>query len=146
MIIFTNSNNEIKDVNSTNDVSLTGYVIDDSDNPFEGWSIAKICCYKATVNDGIVTMMTPYVDSRLLEHIDQLGKQTEAITPYTDSVKSYIGDDFAMFEVSKKGIINISCITETGKVIPTSYEINGSRITVRFEKLEEVATVTITIQ
>lgn len=78
MIIYVNSNNEIKDVNTTLDESLTPLEITDY-NPFEGWSVAKICCYKATVSEGRVTMMTPYVDSRLIEHIDQLSRQTEAI-------------------------------------------------------------------
>lgn len=78
MIIYVNSNDEIKDVNFTTDESLTPLEITDY-NPFEGWSVAKICCYKATVSEGRVTMMTPYVDSRLIEHIDQLSRQTEAV-------------------------------------------------------------------
>ncbi len=77
MIIFTNSKDEIKDVNSTTNVELTGHVINDKDNPFKDWSTAKICCYKSTVIGGRVTMMTPYVDSRLLDHIEQLGQATE---------------------------------------------------------------------
>lgn len=77
MIIFVNENNEIKDVDKTNDSSLTPHEIDDKENPFSGWSTAKICCYKATVLFGRVTMMTPYVDSRLIEHIEQLGTDTE---------------------------------------------------------------------
>lgn len=78
MIIFVNEKNEIKDVNTTTDESLTPLEITEA-NPFEGWSVAKICCYKAEVNEGRVTMMTPYVDTRLIEHIDQLSKQTEAV-------------------------------------------------------------------
>ena len=77
MIIFCNNKNEIKDVgvNSMSDPSLTEFEIDDTDNPFKTWSNAKICCYKCTVIGGKVTMMTPYLDSRLIEHIEQLGKQ-----------------------------------------------------------------------
>jgi hypothetical protein len=77
MIIFVNNKNEIKDVESTNLEGLTALEIDDTDNPFKKWSKAKICCYKATVIGGKVTMMTPYLDSRLIEHIEQLGNQTE---------------------------------------------------------------------
>lgn len=73
MIIYVNSRNEIKDVNITSDNSLIPYEIGDN-NPFEEWSKAKICCYKATVENGQVTMITPYVDSRLIDHIDQLGQ------------------------------------------------------------------------
>jgi len=76
MIVFTNDKLEIKDVGTTDDASLTENYIDDECNPFKGWSTAKICCYKATILFGRVVMMTPYVDSKLLEHIDQLGQQT----------------------------------------------------------------------
>lgn len=85
MVIYVNEQNEIKDVNTTTDESLTALVVNDEGNPFVGWSTAKICCYKANVKDGVVVMMTPYVDSRLLGHIDQLGKQNE-------SSKSMISD------------------------------------------------------
>lgn len=88
MVIFTNSDNEIKDVGVTTDVTLTGHVINDDTNPFNGWSTAKICCYKAIVQDGIVTMMTPYVDSRLLEHIDQLGKLNEVNSKNIDETEA----------------------------------------------------------
>lgn len=81
MLIFCNADGEIKDVgvNSQNDKSLVKYEINDAENPFDGWSVAKICCYKVTVSNGVVTMMTPYIDSRLIEHIEQLGKQTEDV-------------------------------------------------------------------
>lgn len=79
MIIYTNDLDEIKDVGVSTDETLTAHHINDNemDNPFLGWSVAKICCYKATVENGRVTMRTPYVDSRLIFHIDQLGKATE---------------------------------------------------------------------
>ncbi len=75
MILYVNNKNEIKDVNTTSDPSLIALQVDDETNPFQGWSTAKICCYKVEVAEGAVTMMTPYVDSRLIEHIDQLGKE-----------------------------------------------------------------------
>ena len=77
MFIFVNENNEIKDVGNTSDTSLTCIEINDVDNPFSNWSVAKICCYKVNVSDGMVTMMIPYVDTRIIEHIDQLGKQVD---------------------------------------------------------------------
>ena len=91
MIIFVNERNEIKDVNITKDTSLRPYEIADSDlNPFANWSAAKICCYKVALTpekvDGaetgkyIITMMTPYIDSRIIEHIEQLGNQNETNT------------------------------------------------------------------
>ena len=91
MIIFVNERNEIKDVNVTKDTSLRPYEIADSDlNPFANWSAAKICCYKVAltpekVDDAetgkyIIIMMTPYIDSRIIEHIEQLGNQNETNT------------------------------------------------------------------
>lgn len=75
MKIYVNEKGEIKDVNFTSDTSLSE--IEVTDGTFDGWSVAKICCYKVNVSDGHVTMMTPYVDSRLIEHIEQLGMQNE---------------------------------------------------------------------
>lgn len=77
MIVYVNANNEIKAVGSSSDASLTALTINDDANPFNGWSTAKICCYKVTVQDGFVTMMTPYVDSRFLDNFNQLGLSTE---------------------------------------------------------------------
>lgn len=77
MVVFVNSRGEIKDVGSTNQVDLVGVVLRDEENPFKDWPIAKICCYRIETSDGYVTMMTPYVDTRIIEHIDQLGKQVD---------------------------------------------------------------------
>ena len=77
MVVFVNSRGEIKDVGSTCLVDLVGVVLRDEENPFKDWSIAKICCYRIETSDGYVTMMTPYVDTRIIEHIDQLGKQVD---------------------------------------------------------------------
>ena len=77
MIVFVNQNYEIKDVDHTDLEGLTAIEINDDNNPFANWSIAKICCYRVFIVDGMVTMMTPYVDTRIIEHIDQLGKQVD---------------------------------------------------------------------
>ena len=103
MILYVNSKGEIKDVNVTEDETLTSLPIsENSDNPFTTWSVAKICCYRVgvipetitevvgTEEEGgditetretgkyIISMMTPYIDSRIIEHIDNLGRQAEA--------------------------------------------------------------------
>ena len=77
MLIYQNSKLEIHDVgvNSKADPSL--HEVEVVDGTFDGWSTAKICCYRAEVVDGNVVMLTPYVDSRLIEHIDQLGSGVE---------------------------------------------------------------------
>ena len=75
MKIFVNDRNEIKDVHSTKDNTLTEIIIHDEENPFENWSIAKICCYRVDVREGVVWMYTPYVNSLIIEHLDRLGEQ-----------------------------------------------------------------------
>lgn len=75
MTIYVNERNEIKDVGATLDSTLTPLEV--TDGTFDNWCIAKICCYKVNVVDGNVTMLTPYVDSRLIEHIEQLGSQSD---------------------------------------------------------------------
>lgn len=76
MILYVNKSNEIKDVDITTDESLTPLVVNDNtcDNPFLSWSVAKICCHKVKVSDGIVTEFTPYVDNRIIEHIERQGQ------------------------------------------------------------------------
>lgn len=76
MKVYVDKDNCIRAVGTTTDISLTELTINDETNPFEGWSVAKICCFKVMVSeDGQVTMMSPYVDSELIEHIDRLGME-----------------------------------------------------------------------
>ena len=77
MILYVNSKNEVKDVNITSDENLTPLLVNDNamDNPFLSWSPAKICCYTVEVKDGVVTGYTPYVDSRIVEHIERQGQE-----------------------------------------------------------------------
>ena len=77
MILYVNDRNEIKDVHSTNDKTLTEVFIHDEENPFKNWSVAKICCYRVNVREGVVCMATPYVNSLIIEHLDRLGEQNE---------------------------------------------------------------------
>ena len=80
MIVFVDSENKVRAVNVTTDNSLTPLYVDENNDtfPFKGWSVAKICCYKVNVSEGVVTMMTPYIDSRNLEMIDTMGHQIDA--------------------------------------------------------------------
>ena len=137
MTIYVNERNEIHDVGSTTDPNLTPVEV--TDGSFDGWSDAKICCYKVNVVDGNVTMMTPYVDSRLIEHIDQLGKQVEAVTPVTMTKTAYIDDTEVVFTNVPQG--NVTAYMS----VPHSVERDGDRVIVRFEALTEVQTVTINI-
>ena len=78
MIVYINSKNEIKDVNTTNDKNLLAVKV--PEDTFKGWHTAKICCYKLILNNGYFAGYTPYVDSRIIEHIEKLAKKSEIIS------------------------------------------------------------------
>ena len=140
MIVYVNDKNEIHDVNKSNDPSLTPIEI--TDGTFDGWSDAKICCYKVTIDsNGHVMACTPYVDSRLIEHIDQLGQQVEAVTPWSETKTAYIDDTECVFKNIPQGNMSVY----VGGVNHTLFERDGDRVTVKFEPLEEVTEVTISI-
>ena len=77
MYLSVNEYNEVKKVGV--DENLTVLFVDETreDFPFSGMSEARICCYRINVKDGIIMMMTPYMDSISLDVIDQLGQSTE---------------------------------------------------------------------
>ena len=65
----------IHDVETTTNTTLTEVNIDDNNNPFDGWTAAKICCYKIQVSEGIVQGYAPYIPSSIVELIDRLAKE-----------------------------------------------------------------------
>lgn len=85
MILYVDNENKVRAVNSTDDVKLTPLYVDETAEmfPFKGFSIAKICCYKVTVVNAKITMWTPYIDSRNLEMIDNMGHQIDATSDNT---------------------------------------------------------------
>lgn len=141
MLIFENSNLEIHDVGSSTDPTLIP--IEVTDGTFDGWSVAKICCYRAQVVDGNVVMLTPYVDSRLIEHIDQLGKQIESVTPYKETKTAYYGESEKTFYDVPDGNVSVFFDRYNG-----AYSVNriGNRLIVSFNTLERETNITISIQ
>ena len=73
MKVFVNSKYEIKDVNTTEDKNLTPIDIDEE--VFKNWSVAKICCHKLILSEGKFVGFTPYIDTRIIDHIDRLSKK-----------------------------------------------------------------------
>ena len=145
MKVYVDSENKIRAVGTTTDTSLTEVFIDETADsfPFKGWSTAKICCYKVNVVDGIVTMMTPYVDSRLLDMVDTMGHQIDKATPYTDKKTAYIDDSEVVFFNVPEGALLVSF--SNGNMDFTLKRVDNA-LKVNFEPLEEVVTITIKIQ
>ena len=102
MILYVNDRNEIKDVNSTNDKTLTKVFIKDEENPFENWSIAKICCYRVDVREGVVCMMTPYVNSLIIEHLDRLGEQNGQTEETVTNLEVAVCENYESAEMYKE--------------------------------------------
>ena len=149
MILFVDSENKVRAVNHTEDSTLTPLYVNENDTtyPFDGWSTAKICCYQVSVQDGIVTMMTPYVDSKMLDTIDMMGHQIDSVTPVTRTKTAYIDDTEVVFFDVPNGNYNVTFdkpIAAT-KVTKESFTDGTSTVTVNFEPLEEVTKVKLTI-
>lgn len=145
MIVYVNSDSEIKAVNSTTDPTLTPLYIDENDEsfPFEGWSTSKICCYKVTVVDGVVTMMTPYVDSTVLEFVDMMGHQIDDITPYKETKKAYYNEKEKTFYKVPQGNVEVFFDNYSG-----DYSVSrvSDRVTVSFTTLSDATNITISVK
>lgn len=71
--------------------------------------------------------------------------KVENITPYTESKKAYIGDTETVFEITKRGNLSVFVEDSEGNYPDFTVEHVGDRITVAFEPLENMATITISI-
>lgn len=145
MKVFVDSENRIHDVGSTQDTSLTELVINDSTNPFKDWSIAKICCYKVNVSDGVVTMYTPYVPSSLIAHIDQLGKQAEAAAPWSQVKEASRGESEVTFDDVPEGALTAFVKDSEGRYLDYTIDRVDGTVIVYFEPLDYAAEIKISI-
>ncbi len=148
MIVFVDDESRIKAVNSTTDESLIPLYINDDpkSNPFIGWSRAKICCYKVAIEDGVVTMMTPWVDSRMIDSIDQMGKEIDAITPWEKTESASKGDSEVQFIDVPNGVYNIIFDSLGDETVEYIVDLNDDIVTVVFSRpLEYAADVTLKV-
>jgi len=92
MILYVDNESKVRAVDITTDTSLTPLYVDETADlfPFKEWSIAKICCYKVNVSDGIITMFTPYRPSSDLEYIDEIGQDADN---KTEALKILFGEE-----------------------------------------------------
>ena len=134
MKIYLNEDGEIYDVGSnTTGEDLTEVEV--TDGTFDGWSKGKMLCYKVQVVDGVVVMMTPCVDSRLIRNFDNT-------QPFKMSKTAYIDDTSVTFYEVPTGNVTVYIGGYSG-----NYTVNRvqDRLTVEFEPLEEVTEVTINV-
>ena len=148
MILFVNDKSEIHDVGSTKDTTLVSVYVDENNDefPFKGMSSEAICCYKVTVEKGIIIMATPYKDSRLIGPIDDIGHKIDEITPYKATQELSCGDTEAWFADVPDGNLTVSIKDSEGNYPECSAVREDDVIKVVFEPLEYAADITITIQ
>lgn len=133
MKIYLNEKGEIHDVGS----NTTGEILTEvevTDGTFDGWSKGKMLCYKVQVVNGVVVMMTPCVDSRIIRNFDNT-------QPFKISKTAYIDDTEIVFTDVPVGNMSVF----VNGINHTDFERSGDRVTVRFEPLEEVAEVAINV-
>ena len=147
MKVYVDKDSCIRAVGATTDTSLTELTINDETNPFKDWSAAKICCYKVTVQDGIVTMFTPYVDSNLIAHIDQLGKETEALQPYEATGFLNAGQTEIQFLDVPTGIVDVIVNDPENQGIDYNTTVLDGIVTVFFtEPLKYAVDITVRVE
>lgn len=74
-----------------------------------------------------------------------INQRLDNLTPYTESRKVYIGDTECVFDKIKNGNINAWLVTNDIQ-LPCNFEVIDDKVIVSFDELEEVGTVTISIQ
>lgn len=116
MYLILNDNNEIKGVGVTTNPAYHSEYVDENAEmyPFKDKSVAFMCCYRVSITDGIINSLTPYIDSRLIEHLDQLGKGEELNTEdITDTqlalAETYeeVGDNTSDIDICMNAIAEI---------------------------------------
>lgn len=92
------------------------------------------------------TPLPPSPYDRLSSRINAVNNQVNAITPYTETKKIYIGDTDAVFtNIYKQG--NISAYLTIGGIqMPCEVISEENNIIITFDEAEEVGEVTISIQ
>ena len=88
-----------------------------------------------------------YPDNPIQKQINALNRRVSEITPYTVSKEAGIQDKECVFDGNyKDGVLTASVVTSRGEQIPCTTEKSGDSIIVKFNELEDTATVTVSIQ
>ena len=151
MILFINDKLEVHavNVNNTDNKTLTPVFVDETKKQLvdiASWSVARICCYKMGVSNGIINMITPYVDSNSISHYDQLGRQVEAAAPYEAHESVSAGETEVVFLNVPEGITITTLVKDLeGHVIEHNATKNEDIIRIMFEPLEYAADVSLSV-
>ena len=78
------------------------------------------------------------------DYIQIVGAMTN-FEPTTYTKKAYIGDTSVTFTDVKGSLITAYMETDSGKIIPTTAERVDNTLTVSFDELDDLATVTVSI-
>ena len=151
MILFMNDKLEVHavNVNNTDDKNLTPVFVDETKKQLvdiASWPVARICCYKMAVSNGIINMITPYVDSNSIPHFDQLGRQVEDITPYKAVEKASAGETEVTFVGVPEGKTLTTVVKDLeGNFIDHNTTKSEDIVKVFFEPLTYAADITLSI-
>lgn len=123
-----------------NDLSSYIYQYGMWDNEYT--NVEEVVDYGESVDNPLPP--SPY--DRLSKRISTLNNQVNAITPYTETKKVYIGDVECVFDnVYKEGNINAYLVID-GEQKPCEITTYENYILVTFDEAENTGTVTISIQ
>ena len=91
MILYINNRGEIKDIDSTKSIRLNPVLVADNENPFLHWSKAKILCHRIELDEnGKIKKYMPYIDSNVVNQIDQLSKENESLKQANASTQAQL--------------------------------------------------------
>lgn len=78
--------------------------------------------------------------------VDTTSSEVKAITPYTETKTAYIGDTEVIFKDIKDGNLSVYVKDDNGDYPDYAIERTNDVLTVYFEPLEYITTITISIQ
>ena len=90
MVVYVNGRNEIKDVGTTTNESLTPIDLDGISHPFDDMSVDEICCYKVRINERGNAVVQPYIAKDLRDRIGRLGKENEELKKANMSTQAQV--------------------------------------------------------
>lgn len=110
------------------------------------YEIDKLKKAVANLNNTVLQMAKN--NTKEVSKTDSTANEVKAITPYTETKTSYIGDTEVVFADLPNGTYNVSFDKTVSATKVTKEVFNGktSTITVDFEPLEEITNTTISIQ